>query len=229
MKHDNTGCVLFFVRYPEPGRVKTRLAEHMDPEFAAEIYRRFVVDLLATLQNLNVNLEIVFDPPEKLHQFQRWLGKEHAYFPQTGNNLGQRMKNAFQHIFTSHISKAVIIGSDIPDLPKEFLSLSFDALDTHDAAIGPSADGGYYLIGFSRKAFLPDAFENISWSSTDVFEQTVNILKLHKQRVYLLPQWYDVDTLADLKSLMSRNKNTNFERSDTFSFLKNAIWSASDV
>ena len=219
MSRDSKNCVLFFVKYPVPGRVKTRLAEQIGSDVAAELYRNFVMDILATLKKLDVNIINVFDPPDSKEQFQQWLGKECSYFPQVGLDLGQRMKNAFLQAFSGDFDSVIIIGSDVPDLPAKYIELAFDALDTNDVAIGPASDGGYYLIGFARNAFLPEAFERISWSSNKVCDQTIDILKKYRQKLYLLPQWHDVDTLVDLKSFLRRNENSAFSKSATMCYL----------
>ena len=159
-----------------------------------------------------------------------WLGEQHCYRPQTGNNLGERLKNAFDNSFEEGFSKVVAIGADSPDRPVNYLIESFEALAAHDAVIGPANDGGYYLIGFSKEGFIPEAFDNISWSSDGVFEQTVRILKRHGRKVYLLPMWHDVDTIADLKSLLLRTRNTAFEKSKTYLYLTaDGSWSKPDV
>ncbi len=219
MNRDSKNCVLFFVKYPVPGRVKTRLAEQLGSNAAADLYRNFVTDILATLKRLDVNFKIVFAPADSKDQFQQWLGKEYSYIPQAGQDLGQRMKNAFLQAFSEDFDAVIVIGSDSPDLPEEYLKFAVHALDTNDVVIGPSSDGGYYLIGFARNSFLPEAFERISWSSNKVFEQTINILKQYKQNLYFLPQWYDVDTLPDLKSFLRRNENSTFTKSATMSCL----------
>jgi rSAM/selenodomain-associated transferase 1 len=219
MNRDRKNCVLFFVKYPMAGKVKTRLAEQLDQDSATELYRNFITDILATLKSLDVNLRIVFDPPDSKDQFQQWLGKEYSYIPQAGQDLGQKMKNAFVQAFSEGFNSVVVIGSDSPDLPQEYLELAFGALDTNDVIIGPSSDGGYYLMGFTRNSFLPDAFERISWSSDKVFEQTVNILKQHRESLYLLPLWHDVDTPADLKSFLQRNEKSAFLKSATMCYL----------
>ncbi|MHC4664838.1 MAG: TIGR04282 family arsenosugar biosynthesis glycosyltransferase [Planctomycetota bacterium] len=223
MNDDNNSCVLFFVRYPVPGKVKTRLAEQLGPGQAAELYGNFVLDLLDTLRSLNVNLRIFFEPAEALDDIRHWLGENHSYVLQSGDNLGQRMKNAFAYAFADGFSKGVLIGSDLPDLPADFLCLGLRTLDTRDAVLGPSSDGGYYLIGFSRQAFLPEAFDNIAWGTDRVFAHTVRILKRHRRKIHVLPRWHDVDTLEDLKSLAARSRSTDFKNSRTFSFLKERV------
>jgi rSAM/selenodomain-associated transferase 1 len=220
MNEASEKCILLFVKHPASGKVMTRLAEHVGQDIATDLYKSFVADILTTLHALSVNFKIVFFPPDAENQFQQWLGEGYSYSPQIGKNLGQRMKNAFLQAFSDGFRKVVLIGSDLPDLPAEYLELGFKALETNDVVLGPSSDGGYYLIGFAKEAFLPDVFEGITWSSADVFEQTLNILKKHEQRVYLLPQWHDVDTLTDLKSLVRRNRNTTFQKSATICYLE---------
>jgi rSAM/selenodomain-associated transferase 1 len=215
-------CVLFFVKHPAYGRVKTRLAEQIGQDAATDLYKSFVSDILATLHSISVNFKIVFYPPDAEKQIQQWLGEEYSYVRQTGKDLGQRMKNAFLQAFSNGFDKVVLIGSDLPDLPAEYLELVFKALETNDVVLGPSSDGGYYLIGFAKEAFLPDVFKGITWSSADVLEQTLNILNKHEQRVCLLPQWHDVDTWADLNELVERNKTTAFNQSNTLRLIQKA-------
>jgi rSAM/selenodomain-associated transferase 1 len=223
MTQDSDSCILLFVKYPAPGKVKTRLAEQLGQRQAAELYKNFVLDLLDTLRSLTVNLRIFFEPAEALDDIRHWLGENHSYVLQSGDNLGQRMKNAFAYAFADGFSKGVLIGSDLPDLPADFLSLGLRTLDTRDAVLGPSSDGGYYLIGFSKEAFLPEAFENIAWGTDRVFAHTVRILKRHRRKLYVLPRWHDVDTLNDLKSLAARSRNTDFRHSRTYSFLQEQV------
>lgn len=217
-KLDNS-CALLFVKYPARGQVKTRLAVELGRSAAVELYRNFVVDTLSTLQKLTIPFKIFYYPSSAKEKLTKWLGEQYSYTPQSGENLGERMKNAFLHTFTDNFSRVVIIGSDSPDLPEDFISQAFCALQKHDVVIGPSKDGGYYLIGFSQTHFLPEAFEGILWSYNSVFRQTVDILNQHFYSVYMLPQWYDVDTLADLNDLMVRNKDTDFNRSKTYACL----------
>jgi rSAM/selenodomain-associated transferase 1 len=222
MNEPSKNCVLFFVKHPAYGRVKSRLAEQIGQDAATDLYKSFVADILTTLHAISVNFKIVFYPPDAENKFQQWLGEGYSYIRQTGKDLGQRMKNAFLQAFSDGFNNVILIGSDIPDLPTEYLQLAFKALETNGVVIGPSSDGGYYLIGFTKEAFLPDVFEGITWSSVDVFEQTLNILKQHKQRVYLLPQWHDVDTWADLSELVERNKSTAFNQSNTLRLIQKA-------
>jgi len=229
MNHRNN-CLLLFVKSPIKGQVKTRLATETGGDFEVELYKCFVGDMISLVENLDVRLELCFYPPHARLTFSEWLGEQHCYRPQAGDNLGERLRNAFDNAFEEGFSNVVAIGSDSPDLPVHYLIESFEALAAHDTVIGPANDGRYYLIGFSKEKFTPEAFDNISWSTDGVFEQTVNILKRHRRRVYQLPLWHDVDTIADLKSLLLRARNTAFEKSKTYLYLmEDESWSKSDV
>jgi rSAM/selenodomain-associated transferase 1 len=223
MSPSSDSCIILFAKYPAPGKVKTRLAKQLGPERAAQLYRNFVLDILDTLRTVDVTLRIFFEPPGALDEFRTWLGDDYRYVSQTGPALGQRMKNALVHTFAEGFSKAALIGSDLPDLSADFLNLGLRALDKHQALLGPSDDGGYYLIGFSKDAFLPEAFDNIAWGTDRVFTHTVKILKRHRRKLYVLPRWHDVDTLEDLKSLVARSRNTDFRNSRAFSFLQEQV------
>lgn len=228
MKYNN--CLLLFVKLPVKGLVKTRLAIKAYGDFEVELYKCFVEDTISIAENLDIHLKLCFYPPNTELNFTEWLGEQYCYTPQVGDNLGEKLKNAFVSAFKEGYSKVAAIGSDSPDLPLHHLTDSFEVLLTHDTVIGPANDGGYYLIGFSKEGFIPEVFDNISWSTNGVFKQSINILKRHGRKVYLLPLGHDVDTIEDLKSLLSRTKNTAFEKSKTYSYLKtNGFWSKSDV
>jgi len=229
MNHSNNRLLLF-VKSPIKGQVKTRLAADTSGNFVVELYKYFVEDTISLTENLDVHMELCFYPANRKTTFLKWLGEQYCYTPQVGDNLGKRLRNAFGNAFEEGFSNVVAIGSDSPDLPVRYLMKSYEVLDAHDTVIGPANDGGYYLIGFSKEGFIPEVFDNISWSTDCVFEQTVSILKQYDRKMYLLPLWYDVDTIEDLKSLLLRTRNTAFEKSKTYSYLTaDESWSKPDV
>jgi rSAM/selenodomain-associated transferase 1 len=229
MNHSNNRLLLF-VKSPIKGHVKTRLAAETSGDFVVELYKCFVEDIISLAEDLDVHLELCFYPANRKTTFLKWLGEKYCYTPQVGDNLGKRLRNAFDKAFEEGFSNVVAIGSDSPDLPIRYLMKSYEVLGAHDAVIGPANDGGYYLIGFSKEGFIHEAFDNISWSTDCVFEQTVSILKQHGRKIHLLPLWYDVDTIEDLKSLLLRTKYTAFEKSKTYLYLiADESWSKSDV
>ncbi len=220
MNTRNTNCILLFVKSPATGKVKTRLAAEIGEDAALRFYRCFVEDLLSMIAIVNGQLRLCFHPPEAMSQMRQWLGDRHSYTPQRGRDLGDKMKNGFIDAFEEGFTKVVIIGSDIPDLPEEFLRQAFNRLDSSDAVIGPSSDGGYYLIGFSRDSFLAEAFDDIAWSTSEVFDQTRIKLDAHRLTVHLLPQWHDVDTREDLQELIARTGNGTFNSSKTLNLIR---------
>ena len=219
-----------FIKLPVKGQVKTRLALNTDGDFVVELYKCFIEDTISLIENLDVHLKLCFYPSNARLTFTEWLGEKHCYTPQVGDDLGEKLKSAFKSAFKESFAKVVAIGSDSPDLPLHLLTESFEALATYNTVVGPANDGGYYLIGFSKEGFIPEVFDNISWSTNSVFEQSIDILKRHDRKIYLLSLWHDVDTIEDLKSLILRTKNTTFENSKTYLFLTaDESWSKADV
>jgi rSAM/selenodomain-associated transferase 1 len=215
----NANCLLFFVKYPQKGQVKTRLSAELDEDVTVGLYRNFILDLLSMLKGLEVQFQICFSPADSRKKFEEWLGTQYSYVPQQGDDLGQRMKNAFTHAFDQGFQRVVTIGSDSPDLPGDLINEAFLYLETQDAVIGPSTDGGYYLIGFNEAAFLPEAFEGIEWSTDLVLRKTLSILGRAGLKFRQLPVWKDVDTLHDLKDLVRRSHNKSFSSSRTMSYI----------
>ena len=201
-------CLLVFVRLPEKGKVKSRLAAAVGEENACHLYRSFVSDLLSTVSGPAASgayaLELFYDPPEQGRAVRAWLGEEYICRPQEGADLGERMGNALAQSFARGFRKAILIGSDIPDLPAEIIAEGFSRLETNDAVIGPSPDGGYYLIGFRSDRFSWRMFQGISWGSDRVFKKTMDFFASLDYRTFALPLWRDIDNIEDLRDLRDR-------------------------
>jgi len=168
---------------------------------AAKLYKRFLLEMLSTLNKGTFLFHLCFYPENSLKDLKDWLGDHYLYMPQRGESLGERMKNGFIEAFAMNFKRVVIIGSDIPDFPLEFIEEAFTSLKEKDVVIGPSFDGGYYLIGFSDKNFSHKVFEGISWGTERVFEDTLKVLKREKLTVHTLQPWRDIDTFDDLRNL----------------------------
>jgi rSAM/selenodomain-associated transferase 1 len=192
-------CLLFFIRYPEKGRVKTRLAASIGDERALKLYKRFLLNILSTLNQGTFLFYLCFYPADALESLRKWLGEDYLYMPQQGVDLGERMKNGFIEAFAMNLKRVVLIGSDIPTLPLEFIEEAFTSLEEKDVVIGPSLDGGYYLIGFKDKKFSPRVFKGIPWSKERVFEETMGILEQEGLTVHTLKPLRDIDTIEDLR------------------------------
>ena len=194
--------VLLFVKQPIVGRVKTRLAKKIGDKAAAELYKCFVEDLLERLKANGFNFRICLWPPDAAEDIRNWFGVD--YWPQEGSNLGQRMRNAFIKAFSAGVKRVVLIGSDIPDMPAEYIAEAFEELKKCDIVLGPSQDGGYYLIGLSNK--VPKAiFEQIDWGTKDVYGQTLSKIKHLRLKLYEIPEWFDIDTYEDLLQFQQRH------------------------
>ena len=198
-------CVIVFAKNPVPNQVKTRLVPPLSPEQAATLYTAFLTDWCETLAKFtDVDLIIAYTPAEAQADLQTLIGGSAIYIPQLGDCLGERLTSATQWAAEHGYTKILLVGSDSPTLPISYISKAIRLLDTRDIAIGPSTDGGYYLIGFSEMNVaiaVPFVFENIAWSTADVFQQTVTRIRSLKATIGLLPPWYDIDTAEDLAFL----------------------------
>lgn len=217
----NSKCVLFFVRAPEPGKVKTRLARAIGNDAALKLYVSFVADELEMLRNMPADVIICYYPRTSEQRMRIWLKNESYFMAQEGADLGIRMAVAFEKGFLDGYQKALLIGSDIPDLPSWLIVEAFDSLGTYDTCIGPSQDGGYYLIGFRKDTYYRDIFEDIPWGTTRVFGKTLQSLKRKGLNCNFLSRWKDIDELEDLRCLKRSLENNITVANHTLQCLKN--------
>ena len=200
-------CVIVFAKNPVPNQVKTRLVPALSAEQAATLYTAFLTDWCDTLTKLpNVDLIIAYTPAAARSDLQALIGDDVLYIPQLGADLGERLTSATQWATEQGYTKILLVGSDSPTLPTSYILKASTRLDSRDVVIGPSTDGGYYLIGFSATNIamtVPFIFEEIAWSTADVFQQTVARIQSLKANLGLLPPWYDIDTAEDLAFLQA--------------------------
>ena len=205
--------LILFAKPPLAGRVKTRLAENLGREGAARLYACFLRDAAGTARALcdarpGVSLicEWALEQDESLGDFPLtdWLPGAFIHRTQTGADLGARMAAALGRCLAFG-RRAVLIGTDFPDLPHEILIDAFEKLacgNEPKITLGPAADGGYYLIGMNR--FLPEIFTGIPWSTGEVLSRTIARADTLHIEVSLLPEWRDVDEADDLEALKGR-------------------------
>jgi rSAM/selenodomain-associated transferase 1 len=198
--------LLFFIKNPEKGKVKTRLASAIGDKMAVRLYKRFLLEMLFTLNRGTFLFYLCYSPESPVSDLKDWLGDQYLYMAQSGENLGERMKNGFVEAISMNFKRVILIGSDIPDLPLDFIEEAFASLLEKDAVIGPSFDGGYYLIGFKNETFSPRVFERIHWSTESVFEKTLKILEQEGLAVHTLQPLRDIDTVEDLRIRELRKK-----------------------
>ncbi|RME89157.1 MAG: glycosyltransferase [Planctomycetota bacterium] len=189
----NKSILCVFVKYPEPGKVKTRLGEQIGMKNAAKAYQGMVEYFVHSLKVERLPFILYFTPVCREDDFQKWLGRDLNYLPQVGDNLGQKLVYGFQRLYQKGFSRVMAIGSDTPTLPMDYLQWGLDFLGKSPMVIGPTLDGGYYLIGFQNASFTPVVFSNIPWSTREVFSNTLE--KCRKLGIFpeILPYWRDVD------------------------------------
>lgn len=193
-------CILMFAKAPIAGKVKTRLTPPLSQYDAAKIQEAFIFDTLETLQTLrSVDLFMACYP--STHIFYNKVEEKFNlnFIDQGDGNLGERLKRVVKHLQSQGYKQIVILGSDSPSIPAKLIEDSFRLLKEKDAVIGPSVDGGYYLIGLS--CYLPGIFGDISWGGDTVFAETVGKIISADADYSVLPFWYDVDTIKELRFL----------------------------
>jgi rSAM/selenodomain-associated transferase 1 len=193
--------VLVFLKEPVPWQVKTRLAASIGAPEAAQLYQACAEETLCQLAPLTQDTVIYADPPEALERVRRWVGHDWTVRPQHGSTLGTRLAQAFDEAFADGATRVVVIGTDAPWLSARHVERAFAALDESDVVIGPSEDGGYYLLGVSRP--VPALFEAIPWSTRDVYASTIAAAQALRLRVGALRMGYDLDCWEDVQRFMT--------------------------
>jgi len=135
-------------------------------------------------------------------EMRAWVGPSLPLISQEGTALGERMRRAFDRTFEDASHQAVIIGTDVPELDLPTITRAFRALGHHDVVIGPSSDGGYYLLGMN--APTKDLFEGITWSSESVYRDTVRQLHRLNLSFAQLDELADIDTITDYRAYLGR-------------------------
>ena len=152
---------------------------------------------LARMRDLDATVVIYVDPPEAVARTRAWLGADWAVRPQRGATLGQRLEEAFGVAFTEGAQHVLAVGTDSPWIHARDLEGAFVALEQAEVVLGPSEDGGYYVIGLSRA--LPALFRHVAWGSSSVYAHTLEQARALGLVIQILPQGYDVDRPADLR------------------------------
>jgi uncharacterized protein len=200
-----TALLIIFAKEPRPGQVKTRLSPPLSPEAAAQLYHRFIQDILDEMARVpGVRLAVAFSPPTAQDFFSRLAPPGTNLFPQEGADLGERMARAFARSFAAGFGPVLLRGSDVPDLPAAVVSEAQAVLASGQAQVvlGPATDGGYHLVGLTEPQ--PALFQGPVWSSSTVLTDTQRLARQLGLRVHLLPPWPDIDTYDDLRTFLHR-------------------------
>lgn len=190
-------AILIFARVPELGRVKTRLAAEIGADAALAVYMRLARHTVREALALapGVAIRVHFTPPDAGDD-GHWLGPEPTYLPQAEGDLGARLGRAFRDAFREGFTRVIVIGSDLPDLTTARLRHALAQLEHNEAVLGPSHDGGYYLLGLRRP--MPEVFRDITWSTAAVFRETMERFRKVGVEPAILETLRDVDRAEDL-------------------------------
>jgi uncharacterized protein len=209
-------------KVPTAGAVKTRLEPHLSPDECAALAGAFLQDTVNKAKKVCENVILAYSPPQKTNALRKLAPSQSIFIEQTGSGLGERMFNAFKFAFEQKSDSIVMIGTDSPTVPADFIEQAFEFLELEsDAVLGKTEDGGFYLIGLRK--LVKEIFENVEWSSPETFEQVfenIHNLNLHLRET---PGWYDVDTKADLEKLREEflhNENARRRAPKTFDWVK---------
>lgn len=186
-------ALIIFVRSPILGKVKTRLAKTIGDVKALEIYKALLQHTHSITQTLPCDKYVFY--ADTILQNDIWENSIYHKEVQSGNDLGTRMKAAFDVLFNKDYQHICIIGSDCFELTTNIIQQAFDALQEYDVVVGPSADGGYYLLGINN--MQPLLFTNIQWSTCKVLEQTIATCSASDCSHVLLPVLHDIDEEKD--------------------------------
>lgn len=183
--------LIVFVKNPVLGKVKTRLAKAIGKKKALAVYEKLLSITFNELSELKTIKRVYFS--SKIDQ--KWQKKNN--FIQKGIDLGEKMQNAFKQGVHDGFEKVVLIGSDLPDISAQIIEQGFDALNKNEVVFGPAEDGGYYLVGMTKKHFC--IFQHKIWSSDNLLEKTLDELKQKNIGFSLLKTLNDIDTVEDLE------------------------------
>lgn len=207
-------------KVPVAGEVKTRLCPPLRPEQAAELARCFLEDRVAQLGGLPASDRLVaFTPPERVAELRALLPPDVRLLPQRGADLGERMSRLLSDLLAEGYAGAIAVGTDTPTLPTAYLVEASEALRSGvaDVVLGPSEDGGYYLIGLGAPA--PELFVDMSWSTATVYAETLARAGATGRRTSILPSWFDVDRVPDLARLGRPPERGAYRPRRTLAFL----------
>ena len=195
--------LIVFAKAPIPGEVKTRLCPPLDSDEAASLHGTLVLDTIERTKGLQGITLFVAGTPDLAHPFFKVLEGRYGakLLLQRGPDLGSRMQWAMQDAFEQGAQEVLLIGTDLPALPRAHLVEALTLIKSHEIVLGPTADGGYYLIGLRK--MIPALFDGIAWSTPTVFAETKKKIEAAGLSLGLLPECRDLDTLDDLKAFIA--------------------------
>jgi len=209
-----TQRLILFSRYPRPGSTKTRLIPLLGAEGAARLQKSMTEAIAATALRLAAHMAVetvICHHGGSAEEMRAWLGNGFAYQQQGPGDIGQRMHRALLNGLGAGAERIVLVGCDIPELSETIMAEAFDRLRQRRAVLGPALDGGYYLIGVRGDippSILASLFEDIPWSTAEVFLRTVDRMEAAGMHFAPLPLLRDVDEPVDLSATLRRSPSS---------------------
>ena len=211
-------AVICFTRVPVPGRTKTRLMPLLTGEQCAGLHRAFLRDLSRTFARVEADLYVAYTPDTGWEGLRDLFPAASGFFPQEGTELGERMERALGRVLELGHRACVLVGADLPLLTAAHLEGGFSALEGADVTLGPTSDGGYYLVGLKRPC--PPLFSGQTYGESTVYQRAVLALEQAGVSFAPAPPCDDVDTPEDLAALRSALRHSG---SHTARYLRQII------
>lgn len=209
-------CAIAVVaKYPEEGKVKTRLISHLGYIKSRDLYAAMFLDTIDRIKDLDLfdGSSIFYRPLSNKEYFLGFKEKGFSLFVQDGKDLGEVFTDIFKKLSKS-FDKILIIGSDSPTMPAMYFNMTLKILEIYDIVLGPALDGGFYLIGLDARDLekkdieYKRMFKNIRWSTEKTFTDLLRNLEKNNMSFGLIPEWYDIDTPKDLELLRESLKKS---------------------
>lgn len=187
-------AIIIFIKNPEAGKVKTRLADDIGTEKALMIYERLLAHTRNITQGINADKYLYY--ADYINDNDDWDNTLYHKRVQKGDDLGERMLHAFHEVFSYGHQHVIIIGSDCLEITQDIIESALNHLAQNDVVIGPSLDGGYYALG--KKELIPEIFQNKTWSTDTVYNDTIKDIATAGLKYRNLPILTDIDTIKDV-------------------------------
>jgi len=221
--------LIIFAKEPQKGKVKTQLLGCLTKNNCLKLHKAFLRDTLDVARAVNCEKKIIAYEATNEPVYLKKIGKDFSFYKQEGENLGERMHNAFELAQREGSSKVIVIGSDSPTILPEFIEEGFNLLTDNDIVLGPAKDRGFYLIGLKKP--LPDLLKNIPWSAKNVFSRMLDNAAFLGKKVTKVKEWYDVndkESLLYLSGILKYDKNMRVARwtKKALNSCSNSFWLA---
>jgi len=219
--HAADAALIILARHPRVGAVRSRLALTLGGDVATEFHRLSAERLFLELERLPFPVQryLFYSGKDDEAALRRWTGDRFLYELQRGYDRGERLRHAFATTFEKRVSKAVVVGTDIPDLTAGLIDEALHLLNSYDVVIGPDHNGGYYLLGL--KALHEELFHNVPWDTSRVYGHTLRTIKALDLSLAFLPVLIDVNTEDDLRRWMEADRRSR--RGNLEDYLRKAL------